>query len=141
MTAPAQAERPTLPAPPAARRPVPRLPRLVAAQPDDERDDLPVLTLSDVEEAITRQLAAHGLSGAHEARGREAARNVVAAIWLAYQDALSGRATARARAAELEAQLERRRCAHPTHDWRPSPITGAHVCARCGALGGGVLEP
>lgn len=141
MSARAQAERPTLPAPaPAAsaRRPVPRL---VAAEPDEARDDLPPISLADVEASITHQLAAHGFTGDAAARARAVARNVAAVVWLPYQDAVSGRARARARAGELDDALARRRCAHANHDWQPSAVTGAHVCARCGALGGGVLEP
>lgn len=68
--------------------------------------DLPPLSLSDVEACITHQLEAHGLTGDARDRAHAAARNVAAALWLHYQDALSGRTQARA-------ELARRRGLDP----------------------------
>lgn len=118
-----------------ASRPPPRLIAARAKRPDP----LPPLALADVQESITKQLAAHGVAGTPlEDGARGAARNAVAVVWVHYQEEHSLRLEAEARIAELEEQLEQRRCAWATHAWEPEPTTGAHRCSRCGAIGGGV---
>lgn len=99
------------------------------------------LTLDDVSRSLDHQLRMHGFDGRALEDARAAARNTIAVLWLELQNEKAARLAADAHAGDLARSLALRPCAWVEHDFVPEPLCGAHVCSRCGAIGGGRIEP